>query len=250
MRRENNFTEGRIFAPLIMFALPVLLALLLQTTYGAADLLIVGKFGGELSDVYQSAVSTGSQIMQTLTLVITGLSMGVTVFVGEMIGAKMRDKAGNIIGNGIFLFGVLAVILTIVMTTAAPLLAKLMKAPAEAYDETVAYIVICSAGTIFITAYNLVGSIFRGIGDSKMPLITVMIACVLNILGDLLLVAVFHMGAIGTAFATVFSQSISVVISLIIIRKRSLPFSFSLKDIRPQKVYIRSILKLGTPVAL
>ena len=124
MEKEANFTEGRIFAPLIKFALPVLLALLLQTAYGAADLLIVGKFGGDLSDVYQSAVSTGSQIMQTLTLVITGLSMGVTVFVGEMIGAKMRDKAGKIIGNGIFLFGVLAVILTVVMTTAAPLLAK------------------------------------------------------------------------------------------------------------------------------
>lgn len=250
MKRENNFTEGRIFAPLIKFALPILLALLLQTAYGAADLLIVGKFGGELSDVYQSAVSTGSQIMQTLTLVITGLSMGVTVFVGEMIGAKMRDKAGKIIGNGIFLFGVLAVILTVVMTSAAPLLAGLMKAPAEAYNETVAYIVICSAGTLFITAYNLVGSIFRGIGDSKMPLITVMIACVLNILGDFILVAVFNMGAKGTAFATVFSQSISVALSLIIIRKRSLPFSFSLRDIRPQKTYIKSILKLGTPVAL
>ena len=233
-----------------MFALPVLLALLLQTAYGAADLLIVGKFGGELSDVYQSAVATGSQIMQNLTLVITGLSMGVTVFVGEMIGAKTGDKAGRIIGSGIFLFGVLAVILTVVMVIAAPLLANLMKAPAEAYDETVAYLVICSAGTIFITAYNLVGSIFRGIGDSKMPLITVMIACVLNILGDLLLVAVFDMGARGTAFATVFSQSISVVLSLFIIQKRKLPFTFSPKDIRPQKLYIKSILRLGTPVAL
>ena len=113
MKSEADFTQGKIFAPLIMFALPVLLALLLQTAYGAADLMIVGKFGGELSDVYQSAVATGSQIMLTLTLVITGLSMGVTVFVGEMIGAKMGDKAGKIIGSGIFLFGVLSVICAI-----------------------------------------------------------------------------------------------------------------------------------------
>lgn len=250
MKQKNNFTEGRIFSPLIMFALPVLLALLLQTAYGAADLIIVGKFGGDMSVVYQSAVSTGSQIMQTMTLVITGLSMGVTVLVGEMIGAKMSDRAGKIIGNGIFLFGVLAVILTVVMIAASQLLARLMKAPAEAYDETVSYIVICSAGTLFITAYNLVGSVFRGTGDSKMPLITVTIACILNILCDILFVAVFNMGSNGTAFATVLSQSVSVVISLIIIRKRSLPFSFSPKYIIPQKEFIWSILKLGTPAAL
>lgn len=250
MKHEYDFTEGRIFSPLIRFALPVLFALLLQTMYGAADLLIVGKFGGELSDTYISAVSTGSQIMQTLTLVITGLAMGVTVYVGEKIGAKKREEAGKIIGSGIFLFGILSVVLTIAMIFAAPLLARLMNAPTEAFEETVSYIVICSAGTLFIMAYNLVGSIFRGIGDSKMPLITVAIACVLNILGDLLLVAVFHMGANGTAFATVFAQAISVALSLLIIRKRELPFSFSIKDIRPNGSHIKAILRLGIPVAL
>ncbi len=250
MKREYDFTEGQIFFPLIWFALPVLLALLLQTMYGAADLIIVGKFGGSMSDKYISAVSTGSQIMQTLTLVITGLAMGITIFVGEKIGAKKREEAGKIIGSGIFLFGILAVILTVAMLFAAPLLARLMNAPAEAFEETVSYIVICSAGTLFIMAYNLVGSIFRGIGDSRMPLITVAIACVLNILGDLLFVAVLHIGAKGAAFATVFAQAISVVLSLIIIRKRELPFSFSIKDIRPDSLYIRRILKLGIPVAL
>lgn len=250
MERENNFTEGRIFKPLIMFALPVLLALFLQAMYGAADLLIVGKFGGELSDIYISAVSTGSQIMQTLTLVITGLSMGVTVFVGERIGAHMPKEAGKIIGSGIFLFGVLAAVLTVAMVISAPLLARLMNAPPEAYEETVSYIVICSAGTAFIIAYNLVGSIFRGIGDSKMPLITVTIACVLNIFGDLLLVSVFDMGARGTAFATIFAQAVSVALSLLIIRRRSLPFEFSLKDVRPNGSYIKSILRLGIPAAL
>ena len=233
-----------------MFALPVLLALFLQAMYGAADLLIVGKFGGELSDIYISAVSTGSQIMQTLTLVITGLSMGVTVFVGERIGAHMPKEAGKIIGSGIFLFGALAAVLTVSMVISAPLLARLMNAPPEAYEETVSYIVICSAGTAFIIAYNLVGSIFRGIGDSKMPLITVTIACVLNIFGDLLLVSVFDMGAKGTAFATIFAQAVSVALSLLIIRRRSLPFEFSLKDVRPNGSYIRSILRLGIPAAL
>ena len=250
MEQTQNFTEGRIFSPLIRFALPVLLALFLQTMYGAVDLLIVGQFGGELADVYVSAVSTGSQLMQTTTLVITGLAMGLTVFVGTKIGAGLREEAGKIIGCGIFMFGVIAVLLTVVMMAAAPFLAQTMHAPTEAFDSTVSYIMLCSAGMIFIVAYNLVGSVFRGIGDSKIPLITVIIACALNIIGDLLLVAVFHMGAAGAAIATVFAQAVSVLLSLLIVRRWKLPFHFSLKYICPQGIYIREILKLGTPIAL
>ncbi len=250
MKQAQNFTEGRIFSPLVRFALPVLLALFLQTMYGAVDLLVVGQFGGEMADVYVSAVSTGSQVMQTITSIITGLAMGLTVFVGMKIGAGQKEEAGRIIGSGIGLFGALAVVLTVVMILAAPILAEVMHAPEKAFDETVAYIIICSAGAVFIIAYNLVGSIFRGIGDSKIPLVTVAIACVLNIIGDLLFVAVFQMGAAGTAVATVFAQAVSVALSLVIIRKRELPFAFSVKSIRLKGVYIKEILKLGIPIAL
>lgn len=250
MNKAQNFTEGKIFSPLIRFALPVLLALFLQAMYGAVDLLIVGQFGGDTADVFVSAVSTGSQIMMTLTVVITGLAMGLTVYVGEKIGAGRREEAGEIIGSGISLFGIISVILTVVMFFASSALAKMMHAPAEAFDNTVWYVAICSAGTLFIVAYNLVGSIFRGVGDSRIPLLTVAIACVLNILGDLLLVAVFDMGAIGAAIATVFAQAISVVLSLLIIRKRKLPFDFSRKYIHPNAKHIKSILRLGTPIAL
>ena len=250
MKQTQNFTEGKIFSPLIRFALPVLLALFLQAMYGAVDLLIVGQFGGEMADVYVSAVSTGSQIMHTLTIVITGLAMGLTVYVGERIGAGKQEEAGAIIGSGITLFAVTSVVLASVMIAASGVLAEIMHAPAAAFRDTVLYIVICSAGTIFIVAYNLVGSIFRGIGDSKIPLITVAIACVFNILGDLLLVAGFHMGAVGAAIATVFAQGMSVVISLLIIRRRTLPFRFSLKSLRPDGTYIKRILRLGTPIAL
>ena len=250
MKSTQHFTEGKIFSPLIRFALPVLLALLLQATYGAVDLLIVGQFGGEKADVYVSAVSTGSQIMHTLTVVITGLAMGLTVFVGERIGAGMREEAGRIIGSGIVLFAGASLLLSVVMIAAASPLAGIMHAPAEAFDDTVKYLVICSAGTIFIVAYNLVGSIFRGIGDSKIPLITVAIACALNILGDLLLVAVFHMGAVGAALATVFAQAMSVLISLCIIRRRELPFHFTWKHLRPNGAHIKRILKLGAPISL
>ena len=248
-KQTQSFTEGKIFTPLIRFALPVLFALFLQTMYGAIDLLVVGQFGGDLADVYVSAVSTGSQVMQALTVVITGLAMGLTVFVGKEIGAGMREKAGKIIGSGICLFGLIALVVTVIMVCTAPMLARMMHAPEEALAQTVSYIVICSAGTVFIVAYNLVGSIFRGIGDSKIPLITVAIACVLNIAGDMLLVAVFHMGAAGAAIATVTAQAVSVLISLWIIRRRELPFSLSVKDIRPNGAYIGQILKLGIPIA-
>ena len=250
MDKTQNFTTGKIFSPLIRFALPVLLALFLQAMYGAIDLLIVGQFGGDQADVFVSAVSTGSQIMMTLTFVINGLAMGLTVYVGEKIGAGKRTEAGEIIGSGISMFAILSLILTVVMVCASSALAKLMHAPAEAFDNTVWYVAICSAGTLFIVAYNLVGSIFRGIGDSKIPLLTVALACVLNILGDLLLVAVFGLGAVGAAIATIFAQAMSVVLSMFIIRKRQLPFDFSRKDIRPNAAHIRPILRLGVPIAL
>lgn len=247
MRKNQNFTEGNIFSSLIRFALPVLFALFLQAMYGAVDLLIVGQFG-TAADV--SAVSTGSQIMQTITTVVVGLSMGLTILIGQKIGEQRPEEAGKAVGNGICLFTVTALALTVIMIAAAAPFAALMHAPAEAFLTTVAYVRICSAGAVFIVAYNILGSIFRGIGDSKMPLITVAIACVLNIVGDLLFVGGFHMGVEGAALATVIAQGVSVLLSFLIIRKRRLPFVFSKKDIRFDGKVIRKILILGAPIAL
>ena len=247
MKESQNFTQGKIFLPLIRFALPVLLALFLQTMYGAVDLLVVGQFGTS-ADV--SAVATGSMVMHTVTVVVTGLAMGLTVFVGRKIGEGEPEEAGRIIGSGIWLFGILSVVITLVMVLAASPIASLMNAPEKAFDKTVMYVAVCSAGAVFIVAYNLVGSVFRGIGDSVMPLVTVAIACALNIAGDLILVAGFHMGTLGAAIATVFAQAVSVVLSLFIIHRKELPFVFSRRDMKPRKDHIRTILTLGVPIAL
>lgn len=245
--KQHDFTQGAILPALLKFALPVLLALLLQAMYGAVDLQVVGKFG-TAADI--SAVSTGSQIMHSVTVIITGLAMGITVLLGQKIGEGKPEEAGAAVGSGICLFGVLTLVLTAVMLVAAPQMAVIMKAPADTFDGTVAYVRICCGGAIFIVAYNLLGSVFRGIGDSNMPLVTVAIACVLNIVGDLLLVAVFHMGVAGAAIATVFAQAVSVLLSLLIIRRRALPFRMTRQDIRFHGETIRRILRLGCPVAL
>ena len=245
MEREHDFTQGPILSSLLRFALPVLLALLLQAMYGAVDLQVVGKFG-TAADI--SAVSTGSQIMQTITIVITGLAMGVTVLLGQKIGEGRPAEAGRVVGSGICLFGAVALLVTAVMLLAAPGMSALMQAPADAFDGTVVYVRICSAGAVFIVAYNILGSIFRGLGDSKMPLLTVAIACVCNIAGDLLLVG--GMGVAGAAIATVSAQAVSVAMSLLIIRRRELPFTLTRADIRFDKAVIGKILKLGSPVAL
>lgn len=247
MQTNHSFTRGRILAPLLKFALPVLGALILQAMYGAVDLLVVGHFGSP-ADV--SAVSTGSQLMHTLTFMITGLSMGTTILLGQSIGAGEGKRSGDIIGAAICLFGILGLIATIIVPLLSNPLCKLMHAPEEAFRQTVQYVSICAGGSLFIVAYNVLGSVFRGMGDSRTPLLSVLIACIVNIGGDLLFVSVFGMAAAGAALATVLAQAVSVILCLLLIRKRGLPFPFCLKNIRPHGNLLARTLKLGTPIAL
>ncbi len=244
---NQDFTRGAILSKLIGFALPMLLALFLQAMYGAIDLLVVGRFGIS-ADV--SAVSTGSQIMQTVTFMIEGVSMGITVLAGHRIGEGNNKEAGRVIGSGIALFAIIAAGATAVMLACARPLAALMRAPEEAFGRTVTYIFVCSAGMIFIVAYNLVGSIFRGVGNSRVPLMTVAIACAFNIIGDLVFVAGFKMGVAGAALATVMAQGVSVLLSLIIIKRVKMPFRLTRRDIRLRKRIVKRILFLGIPIAL
>lgn len=244
---SQNLTQGNILHSLVSFAFPVLLALFLQAMYGAADLIIVGQFAGTSQ---QSGVASGSQILNMVTMVITGLTMGVTVYVGNAIGAGKKELAGKGIGSGIALFTVVAFIFTMILVSCSDMLALSMHAPQEAFIPTSSYVRICGMGTIFIVAYNVLGAIFRGMGDSRTPLITVAIACIINIAGDLILVAGFGMGAAGAAIATVTAQGVSVAYSLYLIRSRSLPFAFSRSYIRFYRNPVLKILLVGVPIAL
>ena len=247
MKRETTFTEGKILQPLILFAFPVLLALFLQAMYGAVDLLIVGKFASS-ADV--SAVSTGSQIMMTLTNLVSSFAMGTTVLLGQQIGGGKKEEGGRTVGTAIVLFAGIAIVMTTVLVLFAPQISRIMHAPTEAFDKTVAYVRICGGGMLVIVAYNLIGCIFRGLGDSRTPLLTVAIACVCNIAGDLLLCAHFSMGTEGAAFATVFAQVISVIVSFLFIRKKELPFLLKREHIRIHGDGLHRMAGLGAPIAL
>lgn len=243
----GDFTKGKILGPLIRFTLPVLAALFLQSLYGAVDLLVVGQFASS-SDV--SAVSTGSQLMSVITNSIAGLAMGTTVLIGQQIGKGEKESAGKTMGAAISFFVLLALALTAIIILNVRTLARVMQAPAEAFSATCSYILICGAGLVFIVGYNLIGSLFRGIGNSRVPLMTVAIAAVINIFGDLLLVRVFHLGAAGAAYATVASQAVSVLISFLIIRHTEMPFTFHARLIRLEWKRIGQIVSLGIPIAL
>lgn len=246
MKETQNFTKGNILTSLVRFALPVLAALFLQTMYGAVDMLVVGQFA-TAADV--SAVSTGSWLMQLITSFVVGIAMGTTVLLGRRLGEGKPEEAGKIIGASIVLFTIIGVIITFFMELCAVPVAQIMRTPIEAFDATVLYVRICSAGSVFIVAYNVLGSIFRGIGDSRMPLVTVAIACVFNIAGDFLLVGVFGMATAGAAIATVLAQALSVIISVLIIRRQKLPFTFRRTDIVFDRKRMGSVFRLGLPIA-
>lgn len=246
-RKENTFLEGPILPPLMKFALPILLAMFLQATYGAVDLWVVGKYA-EPADV--SAVATGSQTMLIITGIIMGLSMGTTILLARRVGEYDDEGAADVIGSTIWIFTALSIFLSIIMILAAPKIAIIMNAPAEALQKTINYIVICSIGTIFIVAYNVISSIFRGLGNSRAPLLFVGIACIVNIGFDVLLVKIFGMDSSGTAIATILAQAVSVFFSVILILKNGFRFPFFKKHLRFNFDVIKQILKLGSPIAL
>lgn len=243
---KADFTQGSILKKLSLFMLPVLGALILQAAYGAVDLLVVGQFG---STAGLSAVSTGSQVLNLVTFVVTQLAMGVTVLIARYIGEKNEAQIGAVLGGAAAVFAVFSAVLFALLVGFARPIAVLMQAPEEAIDLTASYIRICGCGISFIVAYNLLAAIFRGLGDSRSPLLFVLVACIVNIAGDLLLVAGFGMDAAGAAIATVLAQAVSVLLAVVILLKKKLPFSISKADFRFNS-QCGKFLGIGLPLAL
>ncbi|MGN0351182.1 MAG: MATE family efflux transporter [Roseburia sp.] len=246
-KQQISFTEGSVFKAIVQFALPVLGALILQAAYGAVDLLVVGRFGNAASI---SAVGTGSAFMQMVTFIITSLAMGATVIIGQYVGEKKPKEAGDTVGTTILLFAGIGVVLTILLEVFTGNIARILQVPAESFELTVTYIRICSGGILIIIAYNVISSILRGIGNANLPFLFVGVACVVNIIGDLVLVGIFKMDVAGAAIATILAQAVSVVISVWVLTRKKLPISFSKKQLRITKNELKKVLNVGVPIAV
>lgn len=246
-KKENSFTEGPVAGSLLRFAIPVLGALILQAAYGAVDLLVVGQFGDAASI---SAVGTGSSFMQMITCVITSLAMGSTVIIGQHMGEQKPKEAGNAVGTTIMIFVLLGIVLTVLLEVFAGNIMGLLQVPEASFDKAVTYVRICAGGVLIIIAYNVISGVLRGVGNANLPLLFVGIACIVNIVGDLLFIGVFHMDVAGAALATVLAQLVSVIASVWVLRRQSLPIFFSKEQCRVYGNELKKILNVGVPIAL
>ena len=244
---QKNLTTGSVFQNILFFSLPYLLSYFLQTLYGMADLFIIGQFEG-VADT--TAVSIGSQVMHMLTVMLVGLAMGSTVSIGQAVGGRKDRQAAVCIGNTVTLFMGLSLVLTVVLLAASGQIVKVMSTPAQAVSGTLDYLTICFMGIPFITAYNIISSIFRGMGDSKSPMYFIAVACAANIGLDYLFMGALHMGPSGAALGTTLSQAVSVAVSLAVILKRGGGLSVRKQDFKPLPPVMGRLLKIGVPIAL
>lgn len=243
---ERNLTTGSVFKNIVIFSLPYFLSYFLQTLYGLADLFIIGQYEGIAST---TAVSVGSQVMHMLTVMIVGLAMGTTVSIGRAVGAGDKKRMSACVGNTVTLFMLVSVVLTAALVLLVDPIVSVMSTPAEAVDGTVRYLTVCFIGIPFITAYNIISSIFRGMGDSKSPMYFIAVACAANIALDYLFMGAMHLGPIGAALGTTLAQALSVLVAFIAIRRRR-SVAVSRGDLHPRRDVMGQILSIGVPVAL
>lgn len=246
-KMERDLTKGSVFKNLICFSVPYLFSYFLQTLYGLADLMIIGQFEGVEST---TAVSIGSQVMHMITVMVVGLAMGTTVTISHAIGAKEKRNAEKYIASTIKLFSFVAVLLTVLLLLLSSFIVSIMSTPLEAIEGTKSYLVICFLGIPFIIAYNIISSVFRGLGDSKSPMYFILIACISNIVLDLLFIGYMGLGPSGAALGTVLSQTISVISSFIYLKKKNNGLKVHKEDFNNDKKEIKSILSIGVPIAL
>lgn len=244
---ENDLVKGSVVKQLILFSLPILLSNLIQTLYSVADMIIVGQFAGAIS---MSGVNIGSQVTFLITNMVFGLSVGATVLIGQYLGANDRKAIKETIGTLFTSLTILAVVLTVLMLILKNPLLKLIRTPEESFSESSKYFFVTTLGNIFIFGYNALSAVMRGMGDSKNPLVFVGVACVTNIILDILFVALFHWGATGAAVATVISQAISMILCIVFLKKNNFVFDFSKESLRVNKRSLSMIMRIGIPSSI
>ncbi len=241
-----DLTEGSIARTLVVFALPFLAANILQSLYGAVDLFVVGLFCSAES---VAAVSTGTQVTQIVSSLISGLTLGSTILIGNFMGERDEESVKKTIGTTLTVFFFVAILITVLLLVFLEPILHALRTPQESFSLTVEYVSICAAGCIFICGYNALSAILRGYGDSKRPMLFILIACILNIILDFLFVAVFSMGVAGTALATIISQAVSMICAIFYLKKRNFIFDFRLRSFKPSGRISLHLAKVGIPIS-
>lgn len=245
--KPNTLTEGNIFKTLLLFAIPFLIANILQSFYGAVDLFVVGKYCPAEG---VAAVSTGTQITQIISSLISGLTLGSTILVGQYMGRRDLKRVKQVIGTTLTAFAAVSLILTVLMLVLRRPLLSALNTPSESFGFTLQYITICTAGTVFICGYNAISAILRGYGDSTRPMLFVGVACVLNIILDFVFVKYFEMGVAGTAWATIISQAFSMITAILYLKRKQFIFDFKLPSFRPVRSVLKELALVGIPISL
>ncbi len=244
---EQDLTQGNVWKQLLIFSLPFLASNLVQSCFNLADMIILGNYGGTYS---LSGVSIGGGVMTVLTTFASGLATGGTVVIGNYLGAGHKNKINKVISTLLVTLGIIAITITIVLGLGVDPLLSLLKAPAESFTEAHNYLFICACGVIFIFGYNALASIMRGLGDAKTPMIFIILACILNIILDLILVAYYKIGAVGAALATIISQALAMISCIIYLKVNDFMFDFKPGSFRFYKEEFWLITKTGLPMSI
>ncbi|WP_418551316.1 MATE family efflux transporter, partial [Hungatella sp.] len=247
MKQENNLTEGNVFRVLLEFSIPFVIANVIQALYGAVDLLVIGKYCTPES---VAAVSTGTQVTQIITSMITGLTLGGTIMVGKYTGMNAKEEVKKTIGTTLSIFGAAALVLTVLMIIFSPAVLRLLKTPEESFELAKQYVILCSCGIIFICGYNAISAILRGYGDSKRPMMFIALACVLNIIGDVVLTGILGLGVAGVAIATIGSQAVSMICAIWYLNRNRFIFTFRFSNLKIDRDKALELAKVGIPISL
>lgn len=247
MEKEHLLTEGNVFRVLLSFSVPFLIANVIQALYGAVDLMVIGRYCAPES---VAAVSTGTQVTQIITSMVSGLTLGGTILVGKYTGMRKEEETRRAIGTTLTLFALISLLLTVLMLLCADPILAALQTPAESVAGAKRYVTICFCGIFFICGYNAISAILRGYGDSRRPMYFVALSCVLNIIGDVVLVRFFHMDVAGTALATVFSQGISMVCAVVYLNRKKFIFTFRLRNFRIDRGLAKELALVGIPISL
>lgn len=247
MKNHNTLSEGNVFKVLLTFSVPFLIANIIQSLYGAIDLMIIGWYCTPES---MAAVSIGTQLTQIVTSIVSGLTLGSTILVGKYIGRKEEETVRTTIGTALTIFAIIAILLTILLLTATDWLLYVLKTPLASVALAKEYVTICFSGIFFICGYNAISAILRGYGDSRRPMYFVALSCVLNIIGDVVFVKYLNLGVAGTAFATILSQAISMICSILYLNKIRFVFTFQRNNFRIDKERLKELAYVGIPISL